>query len=63
MRRGWRRSRGGENTAALIVGGGNDRDRLLGNVDAEAETSFVDVRETLNDEGRWFVSNVEPDVV
>ena len=49
--------------AAGIMLRRDDRDRLLGDVDAEAEQLLVDVREVLAHEVRVAVADVEVDVV
>ena len=53
----------GDDAAAGIVRGRHDRDRLLGDVDAEFQAALVDVGEMLLQELRGLVGDVEVDAV
>ena len=49
--------------AALVMRRRHDRDRLLGDVDAVAQAGLVDVRETVDDEPRRLVRDVQQHVI
>ena len=52
-----------QHAAALVMGGGHHRDRLLGDVNAIAEAGLVDVWEAINDEPGRLVGDVEQDII
>src|SRR5258708_6116537 len=49
--------------AALIMRRRNDRNGLLGDVDAETQAGLINVRKSFNEERGGLVRNVEQDVV
>ena len=51
----------GFHAAALVVGGGNDRDRLLGDIDTDRGAGLVDFREPLLEELPRLMGDVEID--
>src|SRR5260221_7583154 len=51
----------GEHAAALVMGGGHDRDRRFGNIYAVAKAGLMNVGKAFADEGGWLMRDVEQD--